>query len=131
MHDSSSDDYCFWLQKFPQPVNAAFSTNTRLLKASERRQRVMVQGVDKHASRLRLLLRLQRQSRLPLRQRLQQNQPIPIRTKNRTAMGKTIGPVRPDPVHRIRCVNGKIQTWVIVAMRRARLRRDQFKPGPI
>jgi hypothetical protein len=47
--------------------------------------------------------KLRRLPRLPLRQRLWQNRPIPIRTKNRTATGKTIGPVRPDPVHRIGC----------------------------
>ena len=58
-------------------------------------------GLSVHRNRRKpRRLRLQRQSRLPLRQRLRQNQQILIRTKNRTATGKTTGPVRPDPVHR-------------------------------
>jgi hypothetical protein len=60
-----------------------------------------VPSVHRNPRHLLLLLRLQ--SRLLLRQRLQQNRPIPITAKNRTATGKTIGPVRPDPVHRIGC----------------------------
>jgi hypothetical protein len=60
-----------------------------------------VPSVRRKLRRLRLPPRLQ--SRLLPRQRLPQNRPIPITAKNRTATGKTIGPVRPDPVHRIGC----------------------------
>ena len=58
--------------------------------------------------RLLLLLRLQR-CRLPLHQRLRQNRPIPITAKKRTATGKTIGPLRPDPVHGIGLQTGKFR----------------------
>jgi hypothetical protein len=55
-----------------------------------------VPSVRRKLRRLRLPPRLQ--SRLLPRQRLPQNRPIPITAKNRTATGKTIGPVRPDPI---------------------------------
>jgi hypothetical protein len=77
----------------------------RCLRADNVSNGLSVHRNRRKLRRLRLLLRPQRrcQSRRPLRQRLQQNRPIPITAKNRTATGKTIGPVRPDPVHRIGC----------------------------
>ena len=63
-------------------------------------------SVRRKLRRLHPLLRLQR--RLPLRQRLRQNRPIPITAKNRTATGKTTGPIRPDPVHRM----WRIKLWL-------------------
>ena len=47
-----SQNDCLRLQELFQPINAALSTNTGLLIASKWRERVMVQRVDKHASRL-------------------------------------------------------------------------------
>jgi len=50
-------------------------------------------GLSVHRNRHEL-----RRLRPLLRQRRRQNRPIPISAKNRTATGKTIGPIRPDPI---------------------------------
>jgi hypothetical protein len=74
----------------------------RLLRQPRRRHRrlrVNNAGNDLRVRRkLRRLRLLRLQCRLPPRQRLRQNRPIPIRTKNRMATGKTIGPLRPEPI---------------------------------